>query len=128
MKKHQDSAFRPRQDISSWRGWIHLEDMILSYRLMCYTKIFSPEKSRNTWKIRYFSRVFDIATISHLPTRQSPLVPLGQVDKWTAKPSPLLSEFPRITAAKTLKNHNHNDFLKLTFRALALRQTRGQRS
>ena len=32
-----------------------------------------------------FSRVFDIA--NQLLTRHSPFAPLGQVDKWTAKPS-----------------------------------------
>ena len=35
----------------------------LSYKLRCYTRISSPEKSRNNAreKIAYFSRVFDIA-------------------------------------------------------------------
>ena len=42
-------------------------------------------------------------------TRHSPFAPLGQVDEWTAKPSPFsvqgsLSEFSRIMAAGTLKN------------------------
>ena len=51
--------------------------------------------------------MFDIA--NQLLTHHSPFAPLGQVDEWTAKPSPFLirgclSEFSRIMAAKTLKN------------------------
>ena len=58
-------------------------------------------------KYNIFSRVSNIA--NQLVTRHSPFAPLGQVDDWTAKPSPLsiqgrLSEFFRIMAAKTLKN------------------------
>ena len=82
----------------------------LSYKLRCYTRISSSEKSDNNTreKIRYFfSRVFDIA--NQLLTRHSPFAPLGQVDEQTAKPSPFLiqsrlSKFFRIMAAKTLKN------------------------
>ena len=56
-----------------------------------------------------FSRVSDIA--NQLLTLHSPFAPLGQVDEWTAKPSPFsiqgrFSEFFRIMAAKTLKNPN----------------------
>ena len=51
--------------------------------------------------------MFDIA--NQLLTHHSPFAPLGQVDEWTAKPSPFLvrgclSEFSRIMAAKTLIN------------------------
>ena len=50
-----------------------------------------PEKSRNNTreKISYFSRVC-VDTANQLLTRHSPLVPLGQVDEWTAKPSRFL--------------------------------------
>ena len=53
-------------------------------------------------KYRIFSRVFDI--VNQLLTRHSPFAPLGQVDEWTAKPSPFsiqgcLSECVRIMAA-----------------------------
>ena len=57
--------------------------------------------------IRYFLRVFD--TANQLLTRHSPCAPLGQVDEWTAKPSPFsihgpLSESVRIMATKIRKN------------------------
>ena len=50
--------------------------------------------------------MFDIA--NQLLTHHSPFAPLGQVDEWTAKPSPFsirgcLSEFSRIMAAKIWK-------------------------
>ena len=50
-------------------------------------------------KYDIFSRVFDIA--NQLLTRHTPFAPLGQVDEWTAKPSPFsihgrLSEYFRI--------------------------------
>ena len=53
-------------------------------------------------KYRIFSRVFDI--VNQLLTRHSPFAPLGQVDEWTAKPSPFsiqgcLSGCVRIMAA-----------------------------
>ena len=58
-------------------------------------------------KYDIFSRVFDIA--NQLLTRHLPFAPLGQVDEWTAKPSPFLiqrrlSESFRIMVAKTPKN------------------------
>ena len=60
-----------------------------SHKLRCYTRISGPEKSRNNSreKISYFSTCVDIA--NQLLLRHSPLAPLGQVDKWTAKPSRL---------------------------------------
>ena len=65
------------------------------YKLLCYTKISSPEES-----------VFDIA--NQLLTRYTPFAPLGQVDERTAKPSPFsiqgrLSEYFPIMAAGKLK-------------------------
>ena len=56
----------------------------LSHKLRCYTGICGSEKSRNNTqeKISYFFTCVDIADQPHLP-----LVPLGQVDEWTAKPS-----------------------------------------
>ena len=59
-------------------------------------------------KYDIFSRVFDNA--NQLLTPHSPFAPLGQVDKWTAKPSTfsiqgsLSAELCRIMAAKTFKN------------------------
>ena len=68
---------------------------VSSYKLLCYTKISSPEES-----------VFDIA--NQLLTRYTPFAPLGQVDERTAKPSPFsiqgrLSEYFPIMAAGKLK-------------------------
>ena len=90
-------------------GRVSQGNLVLSYKLRCYTRISSPEKRRDNTreKLRYFSRVFDIA--NQLLTRHLPFAPLGQVDEWTAKPSPFLiqrrlSESFRIMAAKTPKN------------------------
>ena len=65
----------------------NLWPLLLSYKLRCYTRISSPEKSRNNTreKISYFSRVFVIS--NELLTRHLPFAPLDQVDEWTAKPS-----------------------------------------
>ena len=68
---------------------------VSSYKLLCYTKISSPEES-----------VFDIA--NQLLTRYTPFAPLGPVDERTAKPSPFssqgrLSEYFPIMAAGKLK-------------------------
>ena len=65
------------------------------------------ELTTHVKKYRIFPRVFDIA--NQLLTRHSPFAPFGQVDEWTAKPSPFsiqgsLLDFSQITAAKTLKN------------------------
>ena len=62
---------------------IHLQTskLVLSYKLWCYTRISSPEKSPNNSrkKIRYSSSTFDIA--NQLLTRYSLFAPLGQVDE-----------------------------------------------
>ena len=73
-------------------------------------KDFQPWRKplQHTWEnIVFFLRVFDIA--NQLFTRHSPFAPVGQVDEWTAKPSPFstqgrLSETLQIMAAKTLKH------------------------
>ena len=86
------------------------KELILSHKLQCYSGISSPEKSCNNThakNIVFFFTYFDIA--NQLLTCHSPLAPLSQVDKWTAKPSQfsiqvICLENPRIMAAKTLKN------------------------
>ena len=90
-----------------------VRETILSCKLRCYTRIISPEKSRNNTreKIRHFFTLFDIA--NQQLTRHSPFAPLGQVDEWTAKPSPFSihgcwSEFSRIMIGKLLKNPYSN--------------------
>ena len=86
------------------------DEPVLSYKLQCCTRISSPEESRNTThvkKIRYF---FTCVWYRQSAADTSlAFAPLGQVDKWTAKPSPFsfqgrLPEFSRIMVAKTLKN------------------------
>ena len=96
-----------------------VRETILSCKLRCYTRIISPEKSRNNTreKIRHFFTLFDIA--NQQLTRHSPFAPLGQVDEWTAKPSPFSihgcwSEFSRIMIGKLLKNPY--GFQTLTFK------------
>ena len=76
-----------------------------------YKGISSPEKGCNNTRKRndLFPHVFDIA--NQLLTRHSPFVQLGQVDEWTAKPSPFsihgyFSEFSLTMAFKTLKSPN----------------------
>ena len=71
----------------------------------CMIVVFYHNNTRE--KCDIFTRVSDIA--NQLLTRHSPFAPFGQVDEWTAKPSPFsiqgsLLDFSQITAAKTLKN------------------------
>ena len=104
---------------SQIKGWYCMEkseprhsdvkEWILSHKLWCYTRIFSPEKSRNNTyeKISYFFTCVDIA--NQLLIRHLPLAPLDQVDKWMAKPSQfsiqvVCLENLQIMAAETLKN------------------------
>ena len=63
------------------------EKHALSHKLLCYTGISGPEKSRNNTreKISYFFTFVDIA--NQLMTRHSLLAHLGQVDEKTEKPS-----------------------------------------
>ena len=60
------------------------------YKLRCYTRILSPGKSRkNTLeKVSFFFFSESVYIANQLLTRHSPFAPLGQVDEWTAKPSP----------------------------------------
>ena len=80
--------------------------------LLCVLQGFPAlRKAAKTLMEKYdiFSRLFDIA--NQPLTRHSPFAQLRQVDEWTAKPSPFpihgrLSQFCRIMATKTLKNHH----------------------
>ena len=80
--------------------------------LLCVVQGFPAlRKAAKTLMEKYdiFSRPFDIA--NQPLTRHSPFAQLRQVDEWTAKPSPFsihgrLSQFCRIMATKTLKNHH----------------------
>ena len=57
------------------------EKHALSHKLLCFTGISGPEKSRNNTreKISYFFTFVDIA--NQLVTRHSLLAPLGQFDE-----------------------------------------------
>ena len=73
----------------------------LSHKLRFYTRISGPEKSRNNTreKISYFFTCVDIA--NQLLTRHLPLALLGQVDKWTVKPS----RFPIQVVCRSFSNY-----------------------
>ena len=68
-----------RIDVARYTGMTSFKKISLSHELRCYTGISSSKKSRNNTREK-----IDIA--NQLLTRHSPLAPLGQVDKWTAKP------------------------------------------
>ena len=60
---------------------VYVQYHFLSYKLLCYTRTSSPEKSRNNTRGKniVFFHVFDIA--NQLLTHHSPFAPLGQVDE-----------------------------------------------
>ena len=89
---------------------LFLKQLYIKY--LCVLQGFlALRKAAKTLMEKYdiFSRPFDIA--NQPLTCHSPFAQLRQVDEWTAKPSPFsihgrLSQFCRIMATKTLKNHH----------------------
>ena len=85
------------------------DEPVLSYKLQCYIRIPALRKAVTTHvkKIRYFFMC--VWYRQSAADTSLAFTPLGQVDEWTAKPSPFsfqgrLPEFSRIMVAKTLKN------------------------